>query len=111
MKAIGDPDQKKGLDRFRYRVLEARRSRYHQYVPRLGPKLDRRAFAPAPDAGAATDYYRQLPCYSAAFALCSDMALLTLGGALKRKKCRSARLGDILSELLPALGGAEALGR
>jgi acyl-CoA dehydrogenase len=28
-----------------------------------------------------------------------DMALLTLGGALKRKEMRSARFGDILSEL------------
>ena len=56
-------------------------------------------FAPAPEAGAATGYYRQLSRYSAAFALCSDMALLTLGGALKRKEMLSARLGDILSEL------------
>jgi acyl-CoA dehydrogenase len=29
----------------------------------------------------------------------SDMALLTLGGALKRKEMLAARLGDILSEL------------
>ena len=34
-----------------------------------------------------------------AFALCADMALLTLGGALKRKEMLSARFGDILSEL------------
>jgi acyl-CoA dehydrogenase len=30
---------------------------------------------------------------------CADMALLTLGGALKRKEMLSARFGDILSEL------------
>src|SRR5438105_13983362 len=57
------------------------------------------AFAPAPEAGAATPFYRQLSRYSAAFALCADMALLTLGGALKRKEMLSARFGDILSEL------------
>jgi len=34
-----------------------------------------------------------------AFALCADMALLTLGGALKRKEMLSARFGDILSEI------------
>ena len=56
-------------------------------------------FAPAPDAGEATGFYRQLSRYSAAFALCADMALLTLGGALKRKEMLSARFGDILSEL------------
>ena len=56
-------------------------------------------FAPAPDAGEATGFYRQLSRYSAGFALCADMALLTLGGALKRKEMLSARFGDILSEL------------
>jgi acyl-CoA dehydrogenase len=56
-------------------------------------------FAPAPDAGDATEFYRQLSRYSSAFALCADMALLTLGGALKRKEMLSARFGDILSEL------------
>lgn len=56
-------------------------------------------FAPAPDAGAVRGHYRQLSRYSAAFALTSDMALLTMGGALKRKENISARLGDILSEL------------
>jgi len=56
-------------------------------------------FAPAPDAGAVTRHYRQLSRYAAAFALTSDMALLTMGGALKRKENISARLGDILSEL------------
>jgi acyl-CoA dehydrogenase len=56
-------------------------------------------FAPAPDAGDATKFYRQLSRYSAGFAMCADMALLTLGGALKRKEMLSARFGDILSEL------------
>src|ERR1700752_2631221 len=49
------------------------------------------AFAPAPDAGDAAPFYRQLARYSTAFALCADMALLTLGGALKRKEMLSAR--------------------
>jgi acyl-CoA dehydrogenase len=56
-------------------------------------------FAPAPDAGKATPIYRQLSRYSAAFALTSDIALLTLGGSLKRREMLSARLGDVLSEL------------
>ena len=56
-------------------------------------------FAPAPDAGEATGYYRKLSRWAAAFALTADMALLTLGGDLKRREMLSARMGDVLSEL------------
>jgi acyl-CoA dehydrogenase len=55
--------------------------------------------APAPNAGKAKPFYRQLSRFSAAFAFASDMALLTMGGALKRREMLSARFGDILSEL------------
>lgn len=44
-------------------------------------------------------YYRQLSRMSAALALTSDVTLLMLGGALKRRERLSARLGDILSQL------------
>jgi len=58
------------------------------------------AFAPAPQqAGAARRYYRRIGRYAAAFALASDVAILTLGGALKRQEMLSGRFGDILSEL------------
>jgi acyl-CoA dehydrogenase len=57
------------------------------------------AFAPAPSAGKATKFYRRVGRYAAAFALTADFALLTLGGALKRKEMLSARFGDVLSEL------------
>lgn len=56
-------------------------------------------FAPAPGAGRATRFYRQMSRYAAAFAFASDIAFLTLGGELKRRELLSARLGDILSEL------------
>ncbi len=56
-------------------------------------------FAPAPDAGAATPFYRQLSRHASAFALAVDLALLSLGGGLKRQEMVSARFGDILSEL------------
>jgi acyl-CoA dehydrogenase len=44
-------------------------------------------------------YFRQLTRYSAAFAFATDLAMLLLGGQLKRKEKISARLGDILSAL------------
>ena len=44
-------------------------------------------------------YYRQLTRWSAAFAFAADLAMLLLGGQLKRKEKLSARLGDVLSQL------------
>jgi len=57
------------------------------------------AFGPAPASSPARRHYRRLGRYAAAFALASDMALLTMGGSLKRQEMLSARFGDILSEL------------
>lgn len=44
-------------------------------------------------------YYQKFTRYSSILALVSDVSLLTLGGALKRKESLSARLADILSML------------
>jgi acyl-CoA dehydrogenase len=53
----------------------------------------------APGAPEMRRYYRRLTRLSAGFALVSDIAMLVLGGNLKRKERLSARLGDILSQL------------
>lgn len=45
------------------------------------------------------NYYRQLTRFSTSFALLSDVAMLKLGGSLKRRERLSARLGDVLSQL------------
>jgi acyl-CoA dehydrogenase len=44
-------------------------------------------------------YYQHVNRFSAAFALCADVAMLTLGGRLKRKELLSARLGDVFSAM------------
>ena len=44
-------------------------------------------------------YYQNINRYSAAFALASDFAMLTLGGGLKKRELLSARLGDVLSSI------------
>ena len=44
-------------------------------------------------------YYQNINRYSAAFALASDFAMLTLGGSLKKRELLSARLGDVLSSM------------
>jgi acyl-CoA dehydrogenase len=56
-------------------------------------------FSPSPTDGAVKKYYQQMNRYSAAFSLVSDFAMLTLGGALKRKEKLSGRLADILGLL------------
>ncbi len=61
--------------------------------------LTRARFARAPVEREEARYYRQLTRMSAMFAVSAEAALLTLGGALKRKESLSARLGDVLSQL------------
>lgn len=97
--AIGNPDPKAGLEAFDQAFWQHVGHAFTNLFRAWGRSWTGGLFAPAPDAGEATGYYRQLSRYSTAFALCADMALLTLGGALKRKEMLSARFGDILSEL------------
>ena len=97
--AIGNPDQVAGLEAFDAAFWKHVGHAVTNVFRAWGRSWTGGLFAPAPDAGAATGYYRQLSRYSTSFALCADMALLTLGGALKRKEMLSARFGDILSEL------------
>ena len=52
-----------------------------------------------PRAGQLDRFYRQLSRYSAVLTFASEISLISLGGALKRKEYLSARLGDMLSEL------------
>jgi acyl-CoA dehydrogenase len=97
--ALEDTDRERGLDAFD----QAFWGHVGHSLANAGRAIGRAwtggLFAPAPDAGAATPFYRQLSRHAAAFALAVDLALLTLGGALKRKEMISARFGDILSEL------------
>ncbi|MBV7317609.1 acyl-CoA dehydrogenase [Shewanella sp. NIFS-20-20] len=65
----------------------------------FGHALTASVFAQSPVSGPTRSYYQQLTRLSAALALISDLAMLTLGGQLKRKEMLSARLGDVLSQL------------
>jgi acyl-CoA dehydrogenase len=54
-------------------------------------------FTKVPQVGATTRYFQHVNRYSASFALATDVAMLALGGYLKKKETLSARLGDVLS--------------
>src|SRR5450631_4029615 len=99
MNALGDGDKAKGLDAFDKAFWKHIGHSVVTLFRAWGRNWSGGRFITVPDAGQASRFYRQLSRYSSAFALCADMALLTLGGALKRKEMLSARFGDILSEL------------
>lgn len=61
--------------------------------------LSRGGLAPAPDTGATAGFFRRLGRLSAAFAFTSDIALLVLGGALKRREALSGRFADALGAM------------
>ena len=99
MTAIAEPDRRKALHDFDaalfghigFGLSNAVRS----FV--LALSLGRLSYAPGDSH--IRRYYRKLNRYSAALALCADVAMGTLGGRLKFKEKLSARLGDVHSYL------------
>src|SRR5256885_5468665 len=99
MNALGDADRARGLDVFDKAFWNHVGHSFATMFRAWGRSWSGGLFAPAPDAGDATKFYRQLSRYSSPFALWADMAPLTLGGALKGQAMLSARAGESLSEL------------
>jgi acyl-CoA dehydrogenase len=99
MMALEDADRDRGLDAFDAAFWSHVRHSTVNALRAWGRAWTGGLLAPAPAAGAASKFYRQLGRHAAAFALCVDVALLALGGGLKRREMLSARFGDILSEL------------
>lgn len=99
MEALADPDAERGLDAFDRSFW----GHVGHALANIGRSFLRGwsgcAIAPAPGEADLPHHWQRLSRYSSAFALAADFALLTLGGALKRREAISARLGDILSEL------------
>jgi len=56
-------------------------------------------FESVPGRGPTRRYYQHIERFSASFALATDVAMLALGGYLKKKESISARLGDVLSAM------------
>ena len=63
----------------------------------LGLTLAR--FTKVPASGPTARYFQHVNRYSASFAFAADIAMLALGGYLKKKENLSARLGDVLSSM------------
>ncbi len=98
--ALGDANRQRGLDEFDRQFWRHVGHTLRTALRAWGRSWTDGVVSPTPEGvGRAKPFYAQLGRYSAAFALTSDIALLTLGGGLKFKELLSARLGDILSEL------------
>src|SRR5437868_3542427 len=99
MMALQDTDRVRGLEEFDRAFWAHMGHSFANALRAWAHAWSGGVFARAPAAGKTRRYYRRLSRYAAAFALSVDVALLTLGGALKRQEMVSARFGDILSEL------------
>ncbi len=96
--AVHDADPRRGLIAFDQALAGHARFFVANAVRALARGLARGRGARVP-ASRAHRYYQTLAWMSAALALCSDAAMMSLGGSLKRRERLSARLGDVLSEL------------
>ncbi len=97
MEAARDADHQRGLREFDrhlfghigYAVSNAARS--------FVLALTNARIGTAPVGGPTARFYQHVNRYSAAFALAADVAMLVIGGGLKRREALSARLGDVFS--------------
>lgn len=97
--ALEAADENEGLDRFHKAFWGHVRHATGNFFRTLGRGWTGGLTAPAPGVGGIDPHFKTLARYASAFALLSDLSLLSLGGSLKFREMLSARLGDILSEL------------
>jgi len=97
--AAQNPDQEAGLAAFDSALFGHIGYALSNAARALVLGLTAAKWADTPTRGPTRRYYQHIGRFSAAFALVSDTAMLTLGGALKKREMLSARLGDILSNL------------
>ena len=97
MRAVGNPDRAAGLAEFDRAYFGHIGFVISNVARSLWLGLGGEHFVRVPIDGPGRRYARRLTRLSATFALVSDMAMLSLGGALKRKERISGRFADVLS--------------
>lgn len=95
-------DEQAGLLEFDQTLVAHLGYAHQQALRTLFMGLTRGRLIRVPRAGDQAVYYRQITRLSTALAWVSDVALMVLGGQLKRRESLSARLGDVLSYLFMA---------
>jgi acyl-CoA dehydrogenase len=97
MNAARDKDKQKGLREFDDALFGHIGFTISNAVRSLVMALTLARFSRVPDTGPTERFYQHINRFSASFAFATDVAMLTLGGYLKKKESLSARLGDVLS--------------
>jgi acyl-CoA dehydrogenase len=99
MRAARDPDRRRGVAEFDRALCAHVRFALSNAARSWLMALTLARFSDVPAAGPTRRYYQHIVRFSASFALITDIAMLTLGGYLKKKETISARLGDVLSAM------------
>ncbi len=97
MEAAREKDKAKGLKDFDLALFGHIGFTISNAVRSLVMALTLARFSRVPDTGSTQRFYQHINRFSASFAFATDVAMLTLGGYLKKKESLSARLGDVLS--------------
>jgi acyl-CoA dehydrogenase len=99
MNAARNPDRKQGVDDFDNALFGHIVFTISNAVRSFVMALTHARFTSVPEVGDTRRYYQHIVRFSASFAFAVDVAMLTLGGYLKKKENLSARLGDVLSAM------------
>jgi acyl-CoA dehydrogenase len=99
MNAAKNPNREAGVREFDAAVVGHVGFAISNAVRSLVLGLTAARFTRVPDTGATRRYFQHVNRYSASFALATDVAMLALGGYLKKKETLSARLGDVLASM------------
>jgi len=102
MMAAADEDSEAGLAAFDEAFFAHAGFTISNLVRSFVLSVTNARFVRAPDIGPTAPYARRLTRMSASFALLADVAMLLLGGDLKRREKISGRFADILSHLYMA---------
>jgi acyl-CoA dehydrogenase len=99
MNAARDKDKRKGVREFDAALFGHIGFTISNAVRSLVMALTLARFSRVPESGPTQRYFQHINRFSASFAFATDVAMLTLGGYLKKKESLSARLGDVLSSM------------
>jgi acyl-CoA dehydrogenase len=97
MNAAKNPDREQGIAEFDAALFGHIGFTISNAARSLVMALTLAKFTHVPQAEGTTRFYQHINRFSASFAFAADVAMLSLGGYLKKKENLSARLGDVLS--------------
>ena len=99
MNAAKDPDRERGVRDFDRALFGHIGFTISNAVRSFFGAITLSRIVKAPIRGPTMRYFEHINRFSASFAFATDVAMLSLGGYLKKKETLSARLGDVLSSM------------